>query len=100
MEYVEKAKRDPYQEGLDRVKTTPMPKGQKFPIGARVRIADNLGPYMSHFTGKGKTATVKYTYSHVYGGSNCKDYCLDIDGEGSSSWYGEDQLTLLDDAKA
>ena len=38
-----------YAAGLERVKTTPEPKGQKFPIGTRVMIDDDLGPTMSHF---------------------------------------------------
>ena len=96
MEYVEKAKRNPYQEGLDRVATTPMPEEQKFPIGARVKIADDLGPQMSHFPGKGKSATVEYAYAHAYGGS-AKSYSLNIDGEGSAAWYEESQLTLIEE---
>jgi hypothetical protein len=93
MPLVEKAKRNPYQEGLDRVATTPQPKEQKFPIGARVRIADDLGQYMSHFI-KGCDATVEYTHAHAYGGS-AKSYSLNIDGVGSTAWYEEHQLTLI-----
>lgn len=96
MPYVEKAKRDPYQEGLDRVKTTPEPEGQKFHIGSRVKIADNLGPGMSHFSGAGKSATVLYTYAHAYGGSGVKSYALDIDGLGDCAWYEEHQLSLIE----
>ena len=82
-----------YQQGLKRVRTTTQPKGQKFPNGARVRIADNLGPYMSHFPA-GRGATVKYTYAHAYGGTDVKSYCLDVDGHGEISWYHEHQLKL------
>ena len=96
MPLVEKAKRNPHQDGLDRVKTTPMPEGQKFPIGARVRIADDLGPYMTHFSGKGCIATVVHTYDHAFGGGDTKSYTLNIDGLGNSSWYLEHQLTLED----
>jgi hypothetical protein len=80
-----------YQNGLNRVKNTPAPKGQKFPVGARVRIADNLGKYMSHFP-SGKLATVEYTYAHAYGGNDVKSYSLLIDGMGSHAWYEEWQL--------
>ncbi len=93
---VEKARRSPYQEGLDRVATTPQPKEQKFLIGSRVRIAQDLGPLMGHFPGKGCEATVKYTHAHAFGGSP-KSYSLDVDGHGSCSWYEEHQLTLIDD---
>jgi hypothetical protein len=91
MEYLETAKRNPYAEGMERVKTTPQPAAQKYLIGTRVKIADDLGPYMSHFRGAGKNATVEYTHGHAYGGDP-KSYSLDIDGEGSSAWYCEAQL--------
>lgn len=84
-----------HQQAMERVAATPEPQGQKFPNGSRVKVADDLGPHMSHFTGKGKTATVRYTYAHAYGGNNVKDYCLDIDGEGESAWYHESQLTAI-----
>lgn len=84
-----------YKAGLERVATTSPPEGQKYAPGTRVRIADDLGPSMSHFK-SGKNATVKYTYAHAYGGSNTKSYCLDIDGCGESSWYYEHQLTPID----
>ena len=94
MPYVEKAKRNPHQEGLDRVASTPMPEDQKYPIGARVRIADNLGATMSHFE-NGCNATVLYTYGHAFGG-NGKSYALDLDGKGFRAWYYEEQLTLIE----
>lgn len=87
-----------HQAGLKRVRTTPEPEGQKFPCGSRVRIADDLGASMRHFPA-GKNATVQYVYSHAYGqmngGSNVKDYSLDIDGMGSHAWYHEHQLTAI-----
>ena len=76
------------------MKETPEPPGQKFPIGARVKIADDLGQCMAHFP-KGKHATVKYTYAHAYGGNDVKSYSLDVDGHGGSSWYKEHQLTAV-----
>lgn len=81
--------------GLERVKNTPAPDLQKFPCESRVRIADDLGPGMFHFT-SGVDATVKYTYAHAYGGSDVKSYCLDIDGHGECSWYEEWQLTAIE----
>lgn len=86
---------DYYQQALNRVKKTPEPKGQKFPIGTRVRIADDLGSSMSHFP-KGVAATVMYTYGHAYDDDDVKNYCLDIDGIGKTSWYYEHQLTAID----
>ena len=84
-----------HKAGLEKVATTLPPEGQKYAIGTRVRIADDLGPSMSHFT-SGANATVKHTYAHAYGGSNVKSYCLDIDGEGQVSWYLEHHLTPID----
>ena len=83
-----------YDSGMCSVNTSPAPAGQKFPIGSRVHIAEDLGSSMSHFQ-SGKDATVRYTYAHAYGGGNIKDYCLDIDGYGEVSWYQESQLSLL-----
>ena len=83
-----------YLQGLENVKNKPMPKGQKFPPGTRVRIADDLGRSMSHFP-KGKLATIKYVYAHAYGGSDIKSYSLDIDGLGFHSWYHEGQLKAV-----
>jgi len=94
MPLVEKAKKNPYQEGLNRVKTTPQPKEQKFPIGARVRIADDLGQSMSHFK-KGVNSTVEYTYKHAFDSGDAKTYSLNIDGYGSVAWYKEHQLTII-----
>lgn len=70
--------------------------GQKFPPGARVRIAESLRTSMKHFP-KGVLATVLYTYAHAYGGSDVKSYCLNVDGFGKISWYEEDQLTSVED---
>lgn len=83
-----------YRAGLERVKTTPPPKGQKYPPGTRVRIAYDLGSTMSHFE-SGKNATVRYTCAHAYGGDGVRSYCLDIDGHGEVSWYYESQLTPI-----
>ncbi len=84
-----------YERGLKQVRDTPEPKGQKFPAGARVKIADDLGETMVGFV-SGKMATVEYTYAHAFGGDDVKSYSLNIDGVGSSAWYYEHQLTLID----
>jgi len=83
---------------MERMKSRPEPKGQKFPAGTRVRIADDLGSAMDHFP-SGRNATVKYTYAHAYGPCErgVKSYCLDIDGRGQVSWYYEHQLTEITD---
>ncbi len=84
--------------GEVRVKTTPEPKGQKFPCGSRVRICKDLGSMMSHFKAD-RDATVKYTYAHAFRGDNIKSYWLDIDDHGECGWYQEWQLTLLEESK-
>jgi hypothetical protein len=86
-----------YQAGLRRVNETPPPAGQKFPLGARVKIANDLGPHMRHFP-SGKLATVQYTYAHAYGSTDTRShqqYRIDIDGIGSVAWYDEYQLSAI-----
>jgi hypothetical protein len=85
---------DYYRQGLDKVKNTPEPEGQKFHVGARVHITSDLGIAMEHFT-SGVDATVEYVYAHAFGGDNVKSYSLNING-GSSAWYQECQLTLIE----
>lgn len=83
-----------HQQALRRVAETPPPTGQKFAPGTRVKIADNLGPHMSHFPA-GKLATVEYTYAHAYGTTDkrsLQQYSLDIDDIGGVAWYDECQL--------
>lgn len=87
-----------YAEGLRRVATTPVPKGQKFKPGTFVQIASDLGPCMSHFE-KDRPAMVEHTYKHAYGGDGVKEYSLLVrydDGTWSSvAWYEENQLTKI-----
>lgn len=85
-----------YQRCLDNLDPSVTPEGQKFPSGTRVRIAKDLGVAMSHFVADAD-ATVEYTYSQMYGGSNVKSYCLNIDGIGKCAWYEEHQLTLIEE---
>ncbi len=70
------------------------PSEQKFRRGDLVRIADDLGPHMPHFT-KGVDAIVLGSYADKYGGKDRKSYSLLIHGVGSLSWYDEWQLTLV-----
>lgn len=84
-----------YQICMEAMTQKPVPKRQKFAPGTRVRIADDLGPSMWHFT-SGTTATVLYTYAHAYGGGDVYSYCLDIYGVGKVSWYYENQLSALE----
>ncbi len=70
-----------------------------------VRVAEDLGPTMSHFTSDVE-AIVRYSYMARYGGGEHdpeKDkkerdrhqYCLYIKGQGECSWYYGSQLTLI-----
>lgn len=70
-------------------------KKQKFNRGDIVRIADNLGPYMSHFE-SGIDAIVCGSYSDKFGGTDTDSYTVYIKGSGETSWYHEEQLTLID----
>ena len=83
-----------HQAGMERVRTQPVPTGQKYAPGTRVRIDDHLDSTMAHFP-SGKNATVRYTYDHAFGGGDIDSYCLDIDGHGEVAWYYEGQLTPI-----
>ena len=72
-----------------------MEKKQKFNKGDRIMIAKFLGSYMSHFANDCE-AIVEYTYSEKFGGDNIDSYSLHIKGKGSSAWYEEHQLTLIE----
>lgn len=72
---------------------------QKFFKGDLVKIDDDLGHSMAHFP-KRCEAVVIGTYAEQYGGGrdNNKKYTLHIlkPNHGESSWYREDQLTLIE----
>lgn len=68
---------------------------QKFHKGDHVRVADDLGPSMSHFE-SGCEAIVIGSYADQYGGQNHRSYTLHLKGQGEVSWYEEPQLTLLE----
>ena len=69
---------------------------QKFKKYSLVKIADDLGPHMSHFT-SGVEAIVMYTYASKYGGPDNESYGLYLKGSGETAWYYENQLTLIDE---
>lgn len=73
---------------------------QKFHYGDLVQVAKDLGPSMAHFTSDCR-AIVIASYHDKYGGS-CTDhqYTLFLEGRGESSWYYEEQLTLLSPCSA
>lgn len=90
-----------YELGLLRVKTDPIPEGQKFIPGTFVEVISryNMGPAM-----------VQYTYSHAYkyedGHSkelNIRDYsllCRYKDGSWSEvAWFDVDRLKEITDVK-
>lgn len=71
---------------------------QKYHHGDLVRVADNLGSSMSHFQ-SGCDAIVVGSYLDQYGGNgsdNDKVYTLYFRGRGTSSWYYEHQLALVE----
>lgn len=67
---------------------------QKFRHGDLVRVADDLGPSMEHFT-KSCNAIVIGSYADQFGGGNHKSYTIFIEGGGETSWYEEHQLSLI-----
>jgi len=76
---------------------------QKFPRGSRVKVDDEMPSMMSHFE-CGFEAIIQYSDLEEYGykPNPVIDYSLmQLDGSGKGinliAWYGEDQLTLVDD---
>jgi len=70
---------------------------QKFRRGNLVRIADDLGESMSHFT-NGCNAIIIGTYSQLHGGFDIDSYQIMFPETGDTcAWYNEWQLTLIDD---
>jgi hypothetical protein len=89
-----------YAAGMERVATTPAPKGQKFPVGSFVRIG-KLPACMSHFPSN-TPAKVEHTYAHAYGGKDVKSYSLLVKEEDrwdSVAWFEENQLTQITNKK-
>lgn len=81
---------------LENIRPIDVLKKQKFPIGTKVRIKDELPSSKAHFP-KGVEAYILYTYAYAYGYSSERDfrtYALDIDGKGKTAWYDESELDL------
>lgn len=72
---------------------------QRFHKDDLVRVADDLGPGMSHFT-SGCDAIVVGSYADKHGGDCTWDYSLLLRDEGEVAWYSEHQLTLIDRSRA
>lgn len=68
---------------------------QEFHKGDWVQIAKDLGPGMRHFTADCE-AIVIGSYNDQYGGGNINSYTLHLKGRGQTSWYYENQLTLIE----
>ena len=69
---------------------------QKFQRGDLVKIANDLGPSMSHFDA-GIEAIVTGSYADQYGGDDTRSYTLHLGPtRGECSWYHEEQLTLIE----
>ena len=71
---------------------------QKFKKGDLVRVTKDLGPHMSYFP-RDCGAIVIGSYADQFGGSDCKNYTLYLNGIGECSWYDEWQLTLIESGK-
>lgn len=67
---------------------------QKYSRHDLVRIAKNLGPYMSHFISD-CDAIVRYSFKEKFGTNDDKSYCLYVRGRGDVSWYKEHQFILI-----
>jgi len=71
---------------------------QKFHKGDWVRVAKDLGPHMSHFTGDCE-AIVIGSYADQFGGKDHENYTLHLKGRGQCSWYYGSQLTLIESGR-
>ena len=85
--------RETFLKGLERVKNTPTPEGQKYAIGTRVQISEN-SPTWLQFP-DGRIATVEYTYAHAFGGNDVNLYSLDLNGR-SVAWFHDYELIPID----
>lgn len=70
-------------------------KPQKFHRGDHIRIADDLGSAMRHFP-SGLRGFVMGSYRDQYGNGERNLYTVDVEKHGETSWYNEDQLTLIE----
>jgi len=67
-------------------------KGQKYAVGERVKIADEMPSWMSHFRA-GEEVDVLYSYGQSCGGDSADSYGVEFDDGSSCAWYDESQLT-------
>lgn len=67
---------------------------QKFKKYDLVMIDKDLGQSMSHFV-SGIEAIVMGSYADQYGGGDTNSFTLYIKGQGETSWYYENQLSLI-----
>lgn len=69
---------------------------QKFKYGDMVRVTDKLPSHMVHFGHSGEDAIVIHSYCDVYGvAGSGGGYRLQFRNGSSSSWWHDDQLTLV-----
>lgn len=70
---------------------------QKFEKGDYVKVARNLGSSMSHFQA-GCNAIVEYSFSDSVSDEDrdMEQYSLLFEDSGSSAWYYEHQLSLIE----
>jgi hypothetical protein len=73
------------------------PPGQKFHTGEIVRITNPLSWFSKEYANKKKYLfEVIASHSQQYGGDNIEEYTLrHLWEENESSWYWEDELTLI-----
>ena len=71
-------------------------EGQKFAVGDKIHVADEMPSWMSHFRA-GEDATVLYTYGQAHGGNDSDAYFIMFEDGSTSGWYDEVQLTAVDD---
>lgn len=71
---------------------------QQFHRGDVVRVAKDLGAFMSHFEAD-CDAIVLGSYADEYGGSNHDSFSLFIKDRGPVAWYYSRQLTLIESGR-
>lgn len=72
-----------------------MTEEQKFKKGDLVHIAKDLGQGMGHFESD-CDVIVAYSYKEQYGHGSPNSYGLFFRGQGTVSWYYDNQLTLIE----
>jgi len=74
---------------------------QKFKRGSRIHVTPSMPKSMAHFQCD-FDGIVRYTYAQKFGGDNVDSYSLIVLNDSgqpvyTTSWYHEDQLTLVND---